>query len=164
MRVQQHDVAERLRLEQPQPARLLRAEKVGAGANGEVFAAEWRRSRVAVKRLLCHVEETSVHQFYCEMEILANARHDNIVRFLGGCVQPDNLCILFEFCPQSLYDLLRKAEQPLELQRVLSIARQVGTNPWPLDAMAQSPLISPSRAPFFGQQPVAARRDGPISP
>ena len=116
----------------------------------QVFAAEWRRSRVAVKRLLCHVDDRSVppsvrqpasqsvsqsgittllawskhgahgphihrcdssersriseprcnsrapaslpvfflyqvQQFYSEMEILANARHDNIVRFLGGC-------------------------------------------------------------------------------
>ena len=66
-----------------------------------------------------------VREFFAEMEILANARHDHIVRFLGGCVQPDNLCILFEFCPQSLYDLLREADAPLPLGRVLQIARQV---------------------------------------
>ena len=54
-------------------------ERLGAGAYGEVFAAEWRRSRVAVKRLLCTVDDRSVQQFYTEMEILANARHDNIV-------------------------------------------------------------------------------------
>ena len=34
-------------------------------------------------------------------------------------------CILFEFCPQSLYDLLRTAEKPLELGEVLRLARQV---------------------------------------
>ena len=50
---------------------------------------------------------------------------DNIVRGLGGCGHPDNLCILFEFCPQSLYDLLRHATAPLELKQVLTIARQV---------------------------------------
>uniref|UniRef100_A0A7S2JAU0 Protein kinase domain-containing protein n=1 Tax=Haptolina brevifila TaxID=156173 RepID=A0A7S2JAU0_9EUKA len=101
--------------------------RLGAGAYGEVYEAEWRRSRVAVKRLLTvsPLEETAVRQFFEEMDILSNARHDHIVRFLGGCVQPDNLCILFEFCPQSLYDLLRKTEEPLELQRVLTIARQV---------------------------------------
>ena len=92
-----------------------------------MYEAEWRRSRVAVKRLLtAHpLEEKAVREFFAEMEILANARHDHIVRFLGGCVQPDNLCILFEFCPQSLYDLLRKAEAPLSLERVLSLMRQV---------------------------------------
>ena len=43
-------------------------------------------ARVAVKRLLtAHpLEEKGVRQFFAEMEILANARHDNIVRFLGG--------------------------------------------------------------------------------
>ena len=81
---------------------------------------------MAIKRLLCgQVEDKSIKQvsssnhvlitiviawsshgdragqFFAEMEILANARHDNIVRFLGGCVQPSNLCILFEFCPQA---------------------------------------------------------------
>lgn len=101
--------------------------RLGAGAYGEVYAAEWRRSKVAVKRLLtAHpLEEKGVKEFFAEMEILANARHDNIVRFLGGCVQPDNLCILFEFCPQSLYDQLRNLTEPLELQYVLTIARQV---------------------------------------
>lgn len=101
--------------------------RLGAGAYGEVYEADWRRSRVAVKRLLhAHpLEEKGVKQFFAEMDILSNARHDNIVRFLGGCVQPDNLCILFEFCPQSLYDLLRKTEQPLALEQILSLARQV---------------------------------------
>ena len=100
-------------------------ERLGAGAYGEVFAAEWRRSRVAVKRLLCTVDDRSVQQFYTEMEILANARHDNIVRFLGGCVQPDSLCILLEFCPRSLYDLLRQSQEALPLSQVLRTARQV---------------------------------------
>lgn len=103
--------------------------RLGAGAYGEVYEAKWRRSRVAVKRLLTggrwQMEEKSVREFFAEMEILSNARHENIVRFLGGCVQPDNLCILFEYCPQSLYDLLRSATEALSLERLLRIARQV---------------------------------------
>jgi serine/threonine protein kinase len=101
--------------------------RLGAGAYGEVYEAEWRRSRVAVKRLLtaAPLEEKAVREFFAEMEILSNARHDHIVRFLGGCVQPDNLCILFEFCPTSLYEMLRTAAEPLELRRVLALARQV---------------------------------------
>ena len=102
--------------------------RLGAGAYGEVYEGQWRRSKVAIKRLLCgQVEDKSVKQFFAEMEILANARHDNIVRFLGGCVQPSNLCILFEYCPQSLYDLLRQAQAPLPGEQQLRIARQVAT-------------------------------------
>jgi len=40
-------------------------------------------------------------------------------------VQPDSLCILLEFCPRSLYDLLRQAPTPLPLAQVLRLARQV---------------------------------------
>jgi len=91
-----------------------------------VYEAEWRRSRVAVKRLLCgDVDDKAVRQFFAEMDILANARHDHIVRFLGGCVQPNNLCILFEFCPQSLYDMLRRTSDALPTAQILRIARQV---------------------------------------
>jgi len=103
--------------------------RLGAGAYGEVYEAEWRRSRVAVKRLLTggrwQLEESTIRQFFTEMEILSNARHDHIVKFLGGCVQPDNLCILFEFCPQSLYDLLSRATEPLKPSQVMRIAYQV---------------------------------------
>jgi len=101
--------------------------RLGAGAYGEVYEGEWRRSKVAIKKLLhCgDVDEKAVRHFFCEMDILANARHDNIVRFLGGCMQPNNLCILFEYCPQSLYDLLRSSTEPLPVKQIVSIARQV---------------------------------------
>ena len=59
------------------------------------------------------------------MEILSSARHDNIVRFLGGCVQPDNLCVLMEWCPTSLYQMLQSAEAPLPLRRLLQLAREI---------------------------------------
>jgi len=77
--------------------------RIGAGAFGEVYEAEWRRSRIAVKRLhtLHPLQEKTAQHFFAEMEILANARHDHIVHFLGGCIQPDNLCILLEYCPQA---------------------------------------------------------------
>ena len=125
-----------------------------------------------MKRLLCTVDERSVQQFYTEMEILANARHDNIVRFLGGCVQPDSLCILLEFCPRSLYDLLRQSKEALPLSQVLRTARQVAgglyylhcctppvrrldlrpTSPYPL-AASHSALSLPSHYPLTTPSP-----------
>jgi len=100
--------------------------RLGAGAYGEVYEGEWRRSKVAIKRLLCtDVDEKAMRHFFAEMEILSIARHDNVVRFLGGCVKPNNLAILFEFCPQSLYDLLRAAHEPLPSKHAIRIARQV---------------------------------------
>lgn len=71
-----------------------------AGAFGEVYDGKWRRSRVAIKRLLTssrwQMEEDSVQDFFAEMEILSNARHPNIVRFLGACVEPDSKPSIFQ--------------------------------------------------------------------
>jgi serine/threonine protein kinase len=116
-------------------------ERLGAGAYGEVFAGEWRRSRVAVKRLLYgrheqgdgidersggELAEGTIRRFISEMEILAEVRHDHVVRFLGGCVQPSNLCILFEYCPLTLWDLLRSQRgAPLPTPRASTIASHV---------------------------------------
>jgi serine/threonine protein kinase len=116
-------------------------KRLGAGAYGEVFAGEWRRSRVAVKRLLRvrqghsaggdggwdeNFTGRTILRFISEMEILANVRHDHVVRFLGACVQPSNLCILFEYCPLTLWDLLRSRQgAPLPIRNASTIASHV---------------------------------------
>ena len=33
-----------------------------------------------------------------EMELMSNLRHPNIVRFLGECLEPLQMSILFELC------------------------------------------------------------------
>lgn len=45
--------------------------RLGAGAYGEVYEADWRRSRVAVKRLFStgDVREKAVREFFAEMEV-----------------------------------------------------------------------------------------------
>ena len=81
--------------------------RVGAGAFGEVYQASWRRSRVAVKRLLCQrLTESARTEFMQEMELMSNLRHPNIVRFLGACLEPLQMSILFELCATSLYEVL----------------------------------------------------------
>lgn len=116
-------------------------ERLGAGAYGEVFAGEWRRSRVAVKRLIYNRQEHgagsdggcegsfhegTIRRFISEMEILADVRHDHVVRFLGACVQPSNLCILFEYCPRTLWDVLRSQQgAPLPIRNASTIASHV---------------------------------------
>ena len=44
-----------------------------------------------MRTLGLNLNDRELDEFFAEMDILSNARHDHIVRFLGGCVQPDNL-------------------------------------------------------------------------
>ena len=88
--------------------------RLGAGAYGEVWAGTWRRNEVAVKSLLHGtLSEAHTANFVREMELLSELRHANIVRFMGACLDEERMCILFELCPGSLYDLLHKSEDPL---------------------------------------------------
>lgn len=88
-------------------------ERLGAGAYGEVWAGRWRRNDVAVK-LLTRSEDSDhgKQDFLREMQLLSELRHPNIVRFLGACLDRQNMCILFEICERSLFDLLYKSGEP----------------------------------------------------
>jgi serine/threonine protein kinase len=85
-------------------------EQIGRGAFGEVYKATYRGNLVAVKKLfvaqgLSQSEEIQkfFESFRKELEIISSLNHPNIVKCLGGCIQPPNLCIvtvavLFTIC------------------------------------------------------------------
>ncbi|KAL1515502.1 hypothetical protein AB1Y20_002125 [Prymnesium parvum] len=102
--------------------------RLGAGAYGEVWAGHWRRNEVAVKQLLTgKLTDEDTNHFLQEMQTLAELRHPNIVRFLGACLEPKRMFILFELCPGSLYDLLYKSEAELpEEKYILKLLGEVG--------------------------------------
>ena len=101
--------------------------RIGAGAFGEVYEASWRRSRIAVKRLLCQrITDGARREFMAEMSLMSNLRHPHIVRFLGACLEPLQMSILFELCSASLYGVLHVQKQPLQLEYALSLIRQIG--------------------------------------
>ena len=100
--------------------------RIGAGAFGEVYEASWRRSRIAVKQLLCQrLTETARREFMQEMQLMSNLRHPHIVRFLGACLEPLQMSILFELCASSVYTVLHVQRQQLQLEYALSLIRQI---------------------------------------
>jgi len=100
--------------------------RVGAGAYGEVWAGRWRRNDVAVKLLSRSEDSDSGKQdFLREMQLLSELRHPNIVRFLGACLDRQNMCILFEICERSLFDLLYKSTEPIDSHYLLTVVREV---------------------------------------
>jgi len=89
--------------------------KLGAGAFGEVFMAEWRGVIVAVKQLTRDDDGYSletVEDFQKEMVLLSRLKHPNIVPFIGAVTKSQHLCIVLGFVSGgSLYRLIhaRKA-------------------------------------------------------
>ena len=65
------------------------ATQLGAGAFGEVYAAQWRGARVAVKRLKGAFTDDSaaVAEFRAELAIWCRLHHPNVCQFMGACTR-----------------------------------------------------------------------------
>ena len=53
------------------------------------------------------------------MEESANVLSGHVYGFLGACLEPLQMSILFELCASSLYTVLHVQKQPLQLQKHL---------------------------------------------
>eukprot|EP00756_Hemistasia_phaeocysticola_P018887 Hpha_TRINITY_DN15626_c3_g2::TRINITY_DN15626_c3_g2_i1::g.100203::m.100203/K04424/ZAK, MLTK; sterile alpha motif and leucine zipper containing kinase AZK len=84
------------------------AERLGAGGMGEVFAARWQGSEVAVKRL--HARDASQaarRGFKKEMEVMSKLQHPNVVRVYGVCLpSTDSPLMVMERALRSLSDAI----------------------------------------------------------
>ena len=56
---------------------------------------------------------------------MSNLRHPHIVRFLGACLEPLHMSILFELCATSLYDVLHVTRQSLTIKYSIQVLKQV---------------------------------------
>ncbi|GIL85195.1 hypothetical protein Vretimale_10814 [Volvox reticuliferus] len=102
---------------------------IGKGASGEIYHALWRGQEVAVKKLLDgyppHQQPQEMRTLLQEMAILARARHPNIVRCYGGCLQPPQVFLVEELLVCSLHDFIYHPHGDHSLLKLLGLARDV---------------------------------------
>ncbi|KAF6000444.1 hypothetical protein F1559_001855 [Cyanidiococcus yangmingshanensis] len=91
---------------------LIIGPKIGSGGYGEVFVGRFRDQLVAIKHLQPVdgvYSPEMLRSFRDEMMLMSRLSHPNIVRFIGACINPPNLCILSEYVHGgTLYRLLQK--------------------------------------------------------
>ncbi|KHJ88244.1 protein tyrosine kinase, partial [Oesophagostomum dentatum] len=83
---------------------------------------------VAIKFLnMDHIEESRrLDEFKSEVAAHKNTRHDNIVLFLGYCLEADKYGIVMSYCKgPSLYHLLHEKSEPIDAGATLVIATQI---------------------------------------
>uniref|UniRef100_A0A061R0Y7 Serine threonine-protein kinase edr1-like isoform x1 n=1 Tax=Tetraselmis sp. GSL018 TaxID=582737 RepID=A0A061R0Y7_9CHLO len=105
--------------------------RIGAGAFGQVFLARWRGQDVAVKMFIDeyrHDEAGNLSNFRAELQMMAEhvaQGCDRIVKLLGACLTPPNICIIYEYVPNgSLHDRIHSGE-PLSYLDVISLSRDI---------------------------------------
>ncbi|GIL75994.1 hypothetical protein Vretimale_5660 [Volvox reticuliferus] len=120
--------------------------RIGEGSFGEVLLANFRGTKVAVKRLRgfdvgpdnpdtgapgeagpSPTQMPIFRQFFeREIEILATIRHPNVVNFIGTCHTPPNVCLVTEYCARgSLDHLLHKSSIPLDLTKKVEFSMDI---------------------------------------
>ncbi|GFR41489.1 hypothetical protein Agub_g2180 [Astrephomene gubernaculifera] len=120
--------------------------RIGEGSFGEVLLANFRGTKVAVKRLRgfdmgpdnpdtggpgetgpSPTQMPIFRQFFeREIEILATIRHPNVVNFIGACHTPPNVCLVTEYCARgSLDHLLHKSSITLDLAKKVEFSMDI---------------------------------------
>ena len=85
-------------------------EWLGAGCFGEVYAASYHGTPVAVKRMHAHLRTAAgrAQAFRDEVLLLLELRHPNIVMLVGGSwdVESADMCLVLELCEKGSLDAL----------------------------------------------------------
>ncbi|VDL71833.1 unnamed protein product [Nippostrongylus brasiliensis] len=100
---------------------------IGRGRFGDVFHG-YHFGDVAVKFLnMNHIEESRrLDEFKAEVTAHKNTRHDNIVLFLGYCLDGDKFGIVMSLCKgRPLHYILHEANESIDLGTTLVIATQI---------------------------------------
>ena len=101
--------------------------RIGKGAFGDVLAATWQGTDVAVKVFNPgQVSEKSLEDFRREVGMLLVLRHPNVVLFMGAATIAPDLCIVMEHCGHgSLYRVLHQREQAIDHARRIQWATEI---------------------------------------
>ena len=79
--------------------------KIGEGGFGKVYAGLWKKLiPVAFKKLACQqITKKKQEQLVKEIKIFSSLDHPNIVKMFGVVVEKDNIGIVMEYLPKTLF-------------------------------------------------------------
>ena len=79
---------------------------IGGGGVGMIYKGWYKDEQVALKTLFdSRIGEDLKKEYMDELLVMSKVKHSNIVKFLGACMKPPNLCFVMEMCECSLYGI-----------------------------------------------------------
>lgn len=74
-------------------------QMIGQGATAKVYMGKYRNKVVAIKLSTPpEVDEEVINTFIAEANLSSSLKHRNIVEFVGICIRPPQIGMVFEFC------------------------------------------------------------------
>ncbi|XP_068694406.1 kinase suppressor of Ras 1-like [Montipora foliosa] len=99
-------------------------EIVGVGPKGNVHKGRWHGDIMIHTRRKSTKED--MEEFLKEVSVLSMIRHENIVLFMGACLEPPNLAVITSVRRGlSLYNHLHVRQDHFSLHSKISIAKQI---------------------------------------
>ncbi|XP_032823894.1 kinase suppressor of Ras 2-like isoform X1 [Petromyzon marinus] len=101
-------------------------ELIGRGRFGAVHRGRWY-GEVAVRLVTVEGhEQQRLRLFKQEVLTYRQTRHENVVLFMGACMNPPHLAIVTSFCKgRTLYAVVRDPKVPLDINKTNQIAREI---------------------------------------
>ena len=119
-------------------------DRIGGGGVGIIYKGYWKGEPVALKTLFdSRIGQDLKKEYMDELLVMSKVSHTNIVKFLGACMTPPNLCFIMEICECSLFDLLHVQRVQLSMQDNMQLAVRkysfVALLDWPFSFLYQQP-------------------------
>ncbi|XP_028400943.1 kinase suppressor of Ras 2-like [Dendronephthya gigantea] len=99
---------------------------IGKGRIGEVYRGNWH-GQVAVK--VIDIKEPTAIQlqaFKMQVQTFRKTRHENLVLFMGACMEPPKLAIITSLCKDHhLYKRVHLFKETLPVNKVMLILKQI---------------------------------------
>jgi serine/threonine protein kinase len=103
-------------------------ERLGGGGVGMIYRGWYKNEPVALKTLFdSRIGEDLKKEYMDELLVLSKVKHTNIVKFLGACMTPPNLCYVMELCEGSLFSLLHVDKCKFSDRDIIKMAVDVGS-------------------------------------
>ncbi len=123
-------------------------KKIGEGGFGKVYAALWKDNPVAFKKLAYQLISTKKKdQLVKEIQIFSKLSHDNIVKMFGVVVDVENIGIVMEYLPKTLYHAIFIEEVQFSCEKKKKIIGEI--------ISALSYLHTPQDTPLCSRQEIA---------
>ncbi|KAK9293127.1 hypothetical protein L1049_021113 [Liquidambar formosana] len=103
------------------------SEVIGSGSQGKVFKGILIDGRhVAIKQTI-KVDKDIFKDLINEIRVLSQLKHDNVVKLIGYCLQPEHVFLVYQYIPNgTLSKLIHDNPCSISWKRRLQIAVDVG--------------------------------------
>ncbi len=108
-------------------------DRIGGGGAGVIYKGWFQDKPVALKTLFdARIGQDLKQEYMDELLVMSKVKHSNIVKFMGACMVPPNLCFIMELCECSVYQLLHvdKVQFSMRENIQLAVYSSLSTSDW----------------------------------